>query len=217
MKYLALLLLLMPLGCDSTRTALEPEPNPQPMQVTAQVVTFSHHHERLIPENIPTEVLDLLFQRLFGEATCRSGSDRLDLLGLDDVGVIPQPVEQLRAIGLRVDRLQLHALDERLLARAVGLGLDVHAALAFPDPGHAGQRPDPSTGARATPIFQTAAYVFQDTDQAASLFNMERAGHVYSRVSNPTTAVLEERIAALDGGIGALATASGQAALHLAV
>ena len=82
---------------------------------------------------------------------------------------------------------------------------------------HAGQRPDPSTGARATPIFQTAAYVSQDTDQAASLFNMERAGHVYSRVSNPTTAVLEERIAALDGGIGALATASGQAALHLAV
>ena len=82
---------------------------------------------------------------------------------------------------------------------------------------HAGQRPDPITGARATPIFQTAAYVFQDTDQAASLFNMERAGHVYSRISNPTTAVLEERIAALDGGIGAIATASGQAALHLAV
>lgn len=82
---------------------------------------------------------------------------------------------------------------------------------------HAGQRPDPITGARATPIFQTAAFVFQDTDQAAALFNMERAGHVYSRVSNPTTAVLEERIAALDGGIGALATASGQAALHLAV
>ena len=65
--------------------------------------------------------------------------------------------------------------------------------------------------------FQTAAYVFQDTDQAASLFNMERAGHVYSRISNPTNAVLEERIAALDGGVGALATASGQAALHLAV
>ena len=82
---------------------------------------------------------------------------------------------------------------------------------------HAGQRPDPVTGARATPIFQTAAYVFQDTDQAASLFNMERAGHVYSRISNPTNAVLEERIAALDGGVGALATASGQAALHLAV
>lgn len=78
---------------------------------------------------------------------------------------------------------------------------------------HAGQQPDPTTGARATPIFQTAAYVFRDTDHAAALFNMERAGHVYSRISNPTTAVLEERIAALDGGVGAIATASGQAAL----
>ncbi|MCX6453029.1 MAG: hypothetical protein NT174_08205 [Actinobacteria bacterium] len=87
MKYLALLLLLIPLGCDTTRAALEPESNPQLMQVSAQVATFSHHHERLIPENIPTEVLDLLFQRLFqrlfGGATCRSGSDRLDLLGLE--------------------------------------------------------------------------------------------------------------------------------------
>ena len=82
---------------------------------------------------------------------------------------------------------------------------------------HAGQQPDPTTGARATPIFQTAAYVFRDTDHAAALFNMERAGHVYSRISNPTTAVLEERIAALDGGVGAIATASGQAALHLAI
>ena len=83
MKYLALLLLFMPLGCDTTRAALEPEPNPQLMQVSTQVATFSHHHERLIPENIPTEVLDLLFQRIFGEAACRSGSDRLDLLGLE--------------------------------------------------------------------------------------------------------------------------------------
>jgi len=82
---------------------------------------------------------------------------------------------------------------------------------------HAGQRPDPVTGARATPIYQTAAYVFRDADHAAALFNMERAGHVYSRISNPTNAVLEERIAALDGGVGAIATASGQAALHLAV
>ncbi len=82
---------------------------------------------------------------------------------------------------------------------------------------HAGQQPDPTTGARATPIFQTTSYVFRDTDHAASLFNMERAGHVYSRISNPTNAVLEERIAALEGGIGAIATASGQAALHLAV
>ena len=82
---------------------------------------------------------------------------------------------------------------------------------------HAGQQPDPTTGARATPIYQTTSYVFRDTDHAASLFNMERAGHVYSRISNPTNAVLEERIAALEGGIGAIATASGQAALHLAV
>ncbi|MBI1397196.1 MAG: O-acetylhomoserine aminocarboxypropyltransferase [Betaproteobacteria bacterium] len=82
---------------------------------------------------------------------------------------------------------------------------------------HAGQQPDLTTGARATPIFQTTSFVFRDTDHAASLFNMERAGHVYSRISNPTCAVLEERIAALEGGIGAIATASGQAALHLAV
>jgi O-acetylhomoserine (thiol)-lyase len=82
---------------------------------------------------------------------------------------------------------------------------------------HAGQQPDPTTGARATPIFQSTSFVFRDTDHAAALFNMERAGHVYSRISNPTNAVLEERIAALEGGIGGIATASGQAALHLAV
>ena len=82
---------------------------------------------------------------------------------------------------------------------------------------HAGQRPDPATGARAVPIYQTTSYVFPDTDYAASLFNLERAGHIYTRISNPTTAVFEERIAALEGGVGAVATASGQAALHLAV
>jgi len=82
---------------------------------------------------------------------------------------------------------------------------------------HAGQSPDPATGARAVPIYQTTSYVFRDTAHAASLFNMERAGHVYSRISNPTVAVLEERVAALEGGVGAIATASGQAALHLAV
>lgn len=82
---------------------------------------------------------------------------------------------------------------------------------------HAGARPDPATGARATPIYQSASFVFPSTEFAAGLFNMERAGHVYSRLSNPTNAVLEERIAALDGGIGAIATASGQAAMHLAV
>ena len=82
---------------------------------------------------------------------------------------------------------------------------------------HAGQHPDPTTGARAVPIFQTTSYVFPDTDHAAALFNLERAGHIYSRISNPTTAVLEERIAALETGVGAVCAASGQAALHLAV
>ena len=82
---------------------------------------------------------------------------------------------------------------------------------------HAGQRPDPATGARAVPIYQTTSYVFDDTEHAAALFNLERAGHIYSRISNPTVAVLEERICALEGGVGAVATASGQAALHLAV
>ena len=82
---------------------------------------------------------------------------------------------------------------------------------------HAGGKPDQATGARATPIYQTAAYCFPDSDYAAALFNMERPGHVYSRLSNPTTAVLEERIAAMEGGVGAIATASGQAALQLAI
>jgi O-acetylhomoserine (thiol)-lyase len=82
---------------------------------------------------------------------------------------------------------------------------------------HAGQSPDPAFGARAAPIYFTTSYVFADTDQAAALFNLERPGHVYSRISNPTNAVLEERIAALEGGVGAIATASGQAALHLAI
>jgi O-acetylhomoserine (thiol)-lyase len=82
---------------------------------------------------------------------------------------------------------------------------------------HAGQQPDPVHGARAVPIYQTTSYVFRDTDHAAALFNLERAGHLYTRISNPTTGVLEERIAALEGGVGAVCTASGQAALHLAV
>jgi len=82
---------------------------------------------------------------------------------------------------------------------------------------HAGQRPDPATGARAVPIHASTSFCFEDSEHAASLFNMERAGHVYSRISNPTVAVLEERIAALERGVGAIATASGQAALHLAI
>jgi len=82
---------------------------------------------------------------------------------------------------------------------------------------HAGQSPDPATGSRAVPIYQTASYVFPDTETAAALFNMEQPGHVYSRLSNPTVSVFEERMASLEDGAGAIATASGQAALHLAL
>ena len=93
----------------------------------------------------------------------------------------------------------------------------------YSDPGfdtlalHAGASPDPATGARAVPIHLTTSFVFESSDHAASLFNLERPGHVYSRISNPTNAVLEQRVAALEGGVGSVATASGQAALHLAV
>ncbi|MFZ6817843.1 O-acetylhomoserine aminocarboxypropyltransferase [Undibacterium sp. Ji22W] len=80
---------------------------------------------------------------------------------------------------------------------------------------HAGAVADPATGARATPIYFTSSFEFKDSDHAASLFNMERAGHVYSRITNPTNAVLEERMAALEGGVAGIAVASGQAALHL--
>jgi O-acetylhomoserine (thiol)-lyase len=82
---------------------------------------------------------------------------------------------------------------------------------------HAGAAPDPATGARAVPIHLTTSFVFESSEHAASLFNLERSGHVYSRISNPTNAVLEERVAALEGAVGAIATASGQAALHLAI
>src|SRR5262252_3458544 len=77
---------------------------------------------------------------------------------------------------------------------------------------HAGQRPDPVTGARAVPIYQTTSYIFDDTDHAAHLFALQRFGNIYTRIMNPTTAAFEERIAALEGGTGAVATASGMAA-----
>ena len=80
---------------------------------------------------------------------------------------------------------------------------------------HAGAAPDPTTGARATPIYQTTAYVFEDVDHAASLFNLHNFGYIYSRLTNPTVAVLEERIASLEGGRAALAAASGHAAQFL--
>lgn len=81
---------------------------------------------------------------------------------------------------------------------------------------HAGHTPDSQTGARATPIYQTTSFVFDSGDQASSLFDVARVGHVYSRISNPTVGVLEERVAALEDGVGAVCTASGMAAIHLA-
>src|SRR5258707_5602529 len=77
---------------------------------------------------------------------------------------------------------------------------------------HAGQAPDPATGARAVPIYQTTSYVFQDADHAGRLFGLKEFGNIYTRIMNPTTDVLEKRVAALEGVVAALATASGQAA-----
>ncbi len=82
---------------------------------------------------------------------------------------------------------------------------------------HAGQQPDTATGARAVPIYQTTSYVFQDTEHAAALFALQQFGNIYTRIMNPTQAVLEERIASLEGGVAALAVASGQAAQFLAI
>ncbi len=82
---------------------------------------------------------------------------------------------------------------------------------------HAGQRPDPATGSRAVPIYQTTSYVFADVDEAAGLFNLDLPGHIYTRISTPTVAAFEERMAALEGGVAAVATASGQAALFLTI
>ncbi|MGV8995929.1 MAG: O-acetylhomoserine aminocarboxypropyltransferase [Parvibaculaceae bacterium] len=81
---------------------------------------------------------------------------------------------------------------------------------------HAGAKPDPVTGARTTPIYQTSSFVFNDADHAASLFGLEAFGNIYTRITNPTTAVLEERVAALEGGVAALAVASGHAAQMIA-
>ena len=82
---------------------------------------------------------------------------------------------------------------------------------------HAGAQPDPATGARATPIYQTTSFVFDDVDHAASLFNLQQFGNIYSRLTNPTVAVLEERVAALEGGTAACATSSGHAAQFIAL
>mgnify|MGYP002244860209 CR=1 FL=1 len=80
---------------------------------------------------------------------------------------------------------------------------------------HAGQTPDKETKSRAVPIYQTTSYVFDDAQEGEDLFALRKPGNIYTRITNPTVAVLEERIAALEGGVGALATASGMAAIHL--
>src|SRR5512135_3797794 len=82
---------------------------------------------------------------------------------------------------------------------------------------HAGQTPDPTTHARAVPIYATTSFVFDDSDHAAKLFALAEFGNIYSRLMNPTNDVLEKRLAALDGGVGALAFASGQAAISAAI
>src|SRR4051812_4083221 len=98
--------------------------------------------------------------------------------------------------------------DQRMTDRAPGF-----ATLAV----HAGAQPDPTTGARATPIYQTTSFVFNDADHAASLFGLQAFGNIYTRITNPTTAVLEERVAALEGGTAATAVASGHAAQVVAL
>ena len=82
---------------------------------------------------------------------------------------------------------------------------------------HAGQSPDLTTGSRAVPLYQTTSYVFKNTDHAANLFGLKEFGNIYTRLMNPTTDVFEQRVAALEGGVAALATASGQAAQFLAL
>src|SRR4030066_1182768 len=82
---------------------------------------------------------------------------------------------------------------------------------------HGGQEPDPTTGSRAVPIYQTTSYQFKDTEHAANLFGLKEFGNIYTRLMNPTTDVLEKRVALMDGGVGALAVASGQSAITLAL
>jgi O-acetylhomoserine (thiol)-lyase len=103
---------------------------------------------------------------------------------------------------------QRHARRRPLPAANVEYGFDTRAI-------HAGAAPDPTTGARATPIYQTTAYVFEDVDHAASLFNLHNFGYIYTRLTNPTVAVLEERVASLEGGRASVAAASGHAAQFL--
>jgi O-acetylhomoserine (thiol)-lyase len=117
-----------------------------------------------------------------------------------------------------MDQRIRHPIDSTANGHQDGTGAEEDRVFGFDTLAvHAGQRPDPTTGARAMPIYQTTSYVFEDTDHAAELFALQRFGNIYTRIMNPTTAAFEERIAALEGGIGALATASGQAAQFIAL
>ena len=82
---------------------------------------------------------------------------------------------------------------------------------------HAGQEPDPTTGSRAVPIYQTTSYVFRDSEHAANLFALKETGNIYTRIMNPTSDVFEQRVADLEGGVGGLAVASGQAAITYSI
>jgi len=124
-----------------------------------------------------------------------------------------------------VDKHSRHPIDPTTAASPNGDGANGHHPAGDEDrvfgfdtlSVHAGQRPDPVTGARAMPIYQTSSYVFEDTNHAAELFALQRFGNIYTRIMNPTTAAFEERVAALEGGIGGLAVASGQAAQYIAL
>src|SRR5690348_4722477 len=108
----------------------------------------------------------------------------------------------------------MSTIDEAILAETVVApqpqGFETQAI-------HAGQTADPTTGARAVPIYQTTSYQFNNTEHAANLFGLKEFGNIYTRIMNPTTDVLEKRIAALEGGVGAVAFSSGQAAETLAI
>ena len=134
------------------------------------------------------------FSRLFGELSWHGFNSKVISSRRRHVGKAEPPATDMAA-------------ESR---QPAGAGFETRAI-------HAGAAPDPTTGARSTPIFQTTAYVFDDVDHAASLFNLQTFGNIYSRLSNPTTAVLEERIASLEGGRGTTCTASGHSAQMVAL
>src|SRR5919106_1471298 len=130
-----------------------------------------------------------------------------------------RPFRPILPPGTRTEAAALSEPNGRIGENGTGSGADDDervfgfATLAV----HAGQRPDPVTGARAMPIYQTTSYVFEDTAHAAELFALQRFGNIYTRIMNPTTAAFEERIGALEGGVGGLAVSSGQAAQYIAI